>query len=348
MATKARFHPATSHDAVDFAWRQVKRRRRATSAGIDGIIRRSLMTPDRGEQLVANISATLRDGTYHPQALLARCLRDTEREVNVLTVRDTIVHWVVLNALAVPRALTVQEAHAHAREAITGGARYAVTLDVAECYASIEPGQVLHRAAPLLDKRLRQLLRLLLTAPQRQWRQRDRRPKGLAAGTPLASVGAELVLRDIDAQISRVVPPGVAVVRYADDIIILAASIADAVEAESAITQLITEQGLRTTSDKRQAADVADGFDWLGLHLRLAAGGRVLWNGRRRVSMRICDAKNEELDIRIDDMVGAGKSMADVQVQLARLEASYGPSMFRPTGVRMLERAAQATRHAAA
>ncbi|HEU0087524.1 MAG TPA: CRISPR-associated endonuclease Cas1 [Pseudonocardiaceae bacterium] len=112
------------------------------------------------------------------------------------------------------------------------------------------------------DPELLAVLDLLLARPLHGRGRRPSRPGiGLPQGSPLSPILANLVLEHLDERLRRA---GYPVVRYSDDIAILATSRDDALEAGRVAAQALEEIGMTLGQDKTEAMSFEDGFCFLG------------------------------------------------------------------------------------
>jgi CRISP-associated protein Cas1 len=85
--------------------------------------------------------------------------------------------------------------------------------------------------------------------------------QGLAQGSPLSPLWANMVLAGFDAQVARA---GFPLVRYSDDMVALAASRDDAWEAMRVMSTAAGELGMTLAADKSAVMSFEEGFTFLG------------------------------------------------------------------------------------
>ena len=150
---------------------------------------------------------------------------------------------------------------------------WAVPLDVAECFPTLDHDHVNAAcAAHVADAEIRQLVAHLVAAGGtpvgRLWWQRL---CGVVQGGSLSPLLCNLALHPLDvaaAKLGQDTQGGVLVLRYADDLLVLAR---DAALAGRAVHQLRSVLARQRQKFRREPAPVrtADGVAWLGVTLRL-------------------------------------------------------------------------------
>lgn len=162
---------------------------------------------------------------------------------------------------------------------------YAVKRDIADYFASVDHELLLAKLSRLVEPE--DYLYGLLEQRVRFLYQDESGPHqaalGIPFGTAIACLLANVYLTDLDREMESI--PGVQYFRYADDFLVLTPSRAEAIQAQAALTQGVTELQLRfkgslqadlLLSNRTTVDDVFAGaheFRHLGLLFR--AGGRV-------------------------------------------------------------------------
>ena len=90
-------------------------------------------------------------------------------------------------------------------------------------------------------------------------------PKGIMAGTPIASFYANLYLKDLDEHFRG---KGVLYARYSDDIIVFAKTEDEIAIHKKVILDKLAEKGLTVNPDKEVFASPEDGFTFLGVEVK--------------------------------------------------------------------------------
>jgi len=85
------------------------------------------------------------------------------------------------------------------------------------------------------------------------------------------------------------------VVRYADDFVIMCRTKADAEKAQETISQWLSERGLQLSAEKTRIVHLAEGFDFLGFHVRIYPCDQKSKGGWKAI---VKPSKQSELKIR--------------------------------------------------
>lgn len=231
------------------------------------------------EAFCLSLAEQISDPAFKPQPAIAFELpkQDGSRRLEKLPLRELTLHTGLLEWLAEPvdrrlspsamgyrRGRSVQKAVAAVRESIDAGYRYAVQADIEDFFPSVDLDRLeaqLDDLLPPADESLRRLLSKLLRADYLQDGALRRRPSGLAQGSPLSPLLANLYLERFDAALSVL---GAKLIRYADDFVILTRS---KIEAERLLDKArgeLAEIGLVLAADKTAIRDVKEGFRFLG------------------------------------------------------------------------------------
>ncbi|MGH3940148.1 MAG: CRISPR-associated endonuclease Cas1 [Pseudonocardiaceae bacterium] len=143
------------------------------------------------------------------------------------------------------------------------GFTHVLRADIDDCFPSIqiEPlSRILNVLVP--DPDLMAVLDLLLTRPLHgPGRRRNRSGIGLPQGSPLSPILANPMLEHLDDRLRRA---GYPIVRYGDDMAIVATSRDDALEAGRIASAAAEEIGMKLGEDKTAAMSFEDGFCFLG------------------------------------------------------------------------------------
>jgi len=229
------------------------------------------------EQFLAEIAAQLTAGTYQPGPLTPVALPRPDGQTRLLhvpSVRDRIVERAILAVLTPvidPWLGPFSYAYrpglgvADAVQALAGlrdeGLLWVARSDFHDCFGSI-PVPLLRRVLAVLveDTRLLALIGSLLSRSAAA-RGSAAVVRGLAQGSPLSPLWANLVLARFDAQVAGA---GFPLVRYADDLAALAASQDDAWEAMRVMNQAAADLGMPLGAGKSAVMSFAEGFTFVG------------------------------------------------------------------------------------
>lgn len=260
------------------AFARVKANRGA--AGVDHVT--VAMFEARLEANLAALSASLRDGTYRPQAIRRHWIPKGPRErrpLGIPTVRDRVVQT-ALRLVLEPIFETTFAPHSYGfrpqrsakhalRQVVTllqEGYRYVVDADLQAYFDSIPHAPLRARVqSRVSDGRVLALIDAFLHQPifegLAQWTVDEGTPQG-AVISPLL---ANLYLDPLD---HAVAAAGVEMVRYADDFVILCRTTEEATQALALIQRWTEAAGLRLHPTKTHLVDMQapGGFDFLGYH----------------------------------------------------------------------------------
>ncbi|MCL3836876.1 CRISPR-associated endonuclease Cas1 [Aeromicrobium duanguangcaii] len=264
------FRSATTLEALTKAWLEIQR------AGEVGDPRVSIQRfAEKAEDELPQMAEQLSAGTY--QASVFHELRIPKRDgsprvLHIPTVRDRIVERALLEQLT-PLVDPWLSPAAHAyrpgrgvtsavRDVVSAreeGQRWVLRTDVDDFFPSISRGLALRRlSAVVADDQVDDLVSSLL------WRRvgsTGRGVHGVPQGAPLSPILSNLVLTPLD---ERLLDHGFRLVRYADDLTVVADSPADCHEALRLIEQELGVLNMRIGADKTQIMSFEDGFSFLG------------------------------------------------------------------------------------
>ena len=277
---------------LEAAWRRVERN--SGSAGVD---RQSVEAfGARAEAYLAEVASELRAGTYRPAPVrrvwIPKPGRPERRPLGIPTVKDRIVQTalkLVLEPIWEARFAEqsygfrpkrgCKDALRRVQELLEGGATWVVEVDL-ESYFDRIPHEALMTEVErkIADGGVLRLLRAYLS--QRvldgleQWQPESGSPQG-AVISPLL---ANLYLNPLDWQLAE---SGYQMVRYADDLVVLCGSQAEAETVLKDLGTWVTAHGLTLHPEKTRIVDATErgGFDFLGYHFERGKK----WPSRRSV-----------------------------------------------------------------
>ncbi|WP_198047695.1 CRISPR-associated endonuclease Cas1 [Kutzneria sp. 744] len=257
------------------AWEQV----RAKDAEDDQLSAGVRTFGDEADQRLAGLAEQLAGGMYLP-GVLTELVMVTEdggqRVLRVPAVRDRVVERALLSVLS-PRldpllgpasfgfrpGLGVVDAVQALARLRDEGFGWVLRTDLHDCFPSVDLRRVRRLLEVLTsDGDLLGVLDLLLARAARRPGEQTLRPAhGLPQGSSLSPLLANLVLEDFD---DRMRHAGFPLVRYADDIAVLASSEREAWEAARVASAAAKEIGMTLGADKTEIMSFDGGFCFLG------------------------------------------------------------------------------------
>ena len=231
--------------------------------------------------IAQKLSEELAIGAYTPAPSTAFSVRTpghAERIVDRLHTRDLIVQQHLLTLLApildaafenesigYRRGRSRKEAAESVKGAIGEGCRFVLRADISDFFPSIIHShliRLLELYLPSGDSGIRQLIQRCIAMPYVLNGALHERKMGLALGSPLSPMLANLYLDSFDEAIKQA---EVKFVRYADDFLVLTKT---RVEAERVLSQaevLLSGLGLSLSNSKTSIVEIDKGFEFLGM-----------------------------------------------------------------------------------
>lgn len=198
----------------------------------------------------------------------------TERILRIPSIADRIVHTAIaqtigptLDAQFEPSSFgyrpgrSVGEAVQKIEAYRDAGYWYVVEADIEDFFDTVDHGRLLAKLALALPKEP-QIVDLIAEILSHQAVQAGgAAAKGLAQGSPLSPLLANLYLDALDERLER---GGVRLVRFADDFILLCKKQAKARDAIEVAAQTLASEGLTLNREKSRVSDFSKGFGFLG------------------------------------------------------------------------------------
>lgn len=268
------FERISSREGLEGGWRMV-----LAKDASDGILQRK--TKEFAEHLddfLTELSESLRSGTYEPDPLLSFGIpKGTSGEVRTLhipSIRDRVVERAVVNTIthradlamspcsfAYRTGIGTDDAVDHLARLRDTGYRYVLRTDIEDYFPNLSIEDALAALSPIAGcPRTIDLIRLI-ARPRRARGERRTRNRGIAQGSCLSPLLANLALTDVDRAMGDA---GYGYARFADDIVICSPYEPDLLEALELLDSLLTPRGLRLNQEKTAMTSFDEGFCYLG------------------------------------------------------------------------------------
>ena len=333
----------SAEPALRAAWQKV--RANGGAPGVDGVTVRAF-AENLGPRLRA-MSPTLRRSHYQPTPLRAVDIPKADgsgtRRLGIATVQDRVVLQSLTHALtplwepgfspssfAYRPGRTALDAVWLAQQRIQAGHPWVVDLDILGFFDHVDHFLLMQRLARrVADARVLDLIADFLRAGFVQGGVRHHPIQGIAQGSPLSPLLANIVLDELDQEFTA---HGWSFVRYADDCILLATSKAEAGALLSFTREFLADR-LHLSLHPRKTRVVAPGaVSFLGFTYRLARYGRV----HRRINRKALSA----LRATVSQLacLSHGETFTDAVARVARHFRSWA-NYYRFTEDGLLHRA---------
>ncbi len=275
-------------DVLERAWSQVRANRGA--AGIDRI---TLAAVEQYgvDRLLDELAADLRERRYRPlpsrRVFIPKPGRRERRPLSIPTVRDRIVQAALKTAIEPlfeadfepcsfgfrPKRSAHDALQVILDEAFRGR-RWVVETDIASCFEAIPHDRLMQAVEErVVDRQLLKLLRALLRAGVMEEGAVRRSVSGTPQGGVVSPLLCNVYLHRLD-RAWRTRGCG-ALVRYADDLVVMCRTEAEARRALAALRAILAELGLEPKEAKTRILHLregGEGFDFLGFHHRYVRG----------------------------------------------------------------------------
>lgn len=243
------------------------------------------------EANVARLTKALRDGSYEPQAIrrvyIPKPGSSEQRPLGIPTVRDRVVQGAIRHILEpifekdfAPHSYGFRpgrgckDALRRVDELLKQGYVYVVDADLKSYFDTIPHERLLNRLRErIADGRLLRLLASFLKAGLVDGLEEGEPEAGAPQGAVLSPLLSNIYLNPLDHLLAA---QGLAMVRYADDFVVLCRSQAEAEQALALIRQWCEAEGRMLHPTKTRIVDVRqEGFDFLGYHFQSTRRGRL-------------------------------------------------------------------------
>ncbi|MGH7643570.1 MAG: group II intron reverse transcriptase/maturase [Candidatus Dormibacteria bacterium] len=280
-------------DVLQRAFEQVRRNKGA--AGIDGETLAAIEAKGV-EQVLTELRELLESGKYRPQATrrvyIPKPGRPKERRpLSIPRVRDRVLQTAarlvlepIFEASFLPCSYgfrprrSAHQALESIRKEVNNGSRWVVEVDFRDFFGSLDPGLLLGLVAQRIsDRRVLRLIRKWMRAGVMEDGVTISTATGVPQGGSISPLLSNIYGHALDALWAKESSHLGTIVRYADDAVILCRSETDAQHAYRWLQGRAQALKLVLHPDKTRLVDLsrgADGFDFLGFHLRLVKSRR--------------------------------------------------------------------------
>jgi RNA-directed DNA polymerase len=257
--------------------------------GVDHVTVEAFGTDLEGN--VARLSAALRDGSYEPQAIrrvfIPKPGSNDQRPIGIPTIRDRVAQGAVRHVLepiferefaassyGFRPGMGCQDALRRVDELLKQGFVYVVDADLKSYFDTIPHDRLMSRVREhIADGRVLRLIESFLQAGILDGLEEWEPEAGAPQGAVLSPLLSNIYLNPLDHQMAA---DGFAMVRYADDFVILCRSQAEADQALALVRQWCTAERLVLHPNKTRIVNVrTEGFDFLGYHFETTRQGRL-------------------------------------------------------------------------
>jgi len=271
------------------AFKKVKRNKGA--GGVDHVTVEGF--EDDLDRQLSKLSDDLRTGTYEPQlarrAYIEKPGTTEKRPLGIPTVRDRVCEGAIRHVLepiferefadasyGFRPGRSAKDALREVDGGLKGGKAYVVDADIKRYFDTIPHEQLLGRIAErIADGRVRGILQQMLQRGVLENREWIHSEAGTPQGGVISPLLANVYLNPLDHLIQRA---GHKLVRYADDLVILCETQAEAEAAYSLLKAWVETQGISLHPEKTRIVNMNDtgaGFDFLGYHFERRRGGKL-------------------------------------------------------------------------
>ena len=306
-------------DVLHEAWKKVSRRNGAP--GVDG---KSLQwIREYGvSRFLEELQALLRNECYKPSLIRRTYIPKgdgTERPLGIPTVADRIVQAAVKlvieplfeadfleNSYGYRPKRSSHQAIKSIDDHLRRGYRWVVDVDLKSYFDTIPHERLLTMVqGRVTDRKIVRLIRYWLKAGILEDGKVTYPEYGSPQGGVLSPLLANLYLHEIDKEWSAREPRAV-MIRYADDMLILCPTEADARKEYDKLKTSIESLGLTLNEGKTRVTAALDGFDFLGFSFR--RGTYVRTGRKREIVIKVPRAKTEKaMRAKIKDRVKSVK-----------------------------------------
>lgn len=254
------------------------------NAGASGVDNQTVeQFEQEAEKNITELSEQLKRGTYRPQAVkrtwIPKAGTKEKRPLGIPTVRDRVVQGslrLVLEPIfekdfaeqsyGFRPGRSCKTALRRLSELLNTNYTWVVDADIKGYFDTIPQGKLMTKVEEKVsDGRVLELLRLYLKQGVMEGMKHWTPEKGTPQGAVISPLLSNIYLDELDHEMAA---RGHQMIRYADDIVILCKSQAEAEEALAHVRQWMERAGLTLHPEKTRIVDARQrgGFDFLGYH----------------------------------------------------------------------------------
>ena len=235
----------------------------------------------RVDKEVGRLSETLADGSYRPQVIqrvsIPKPGRKEKRPLGIPTVRDRVVQTAVRNVLepiferdfaehsyGFRPQRSCHDALRRVDQLLKAGYQYVVDVDLKSYFDTIPHERLLQRLGEkVTDGRVLRLVEQFLKQGVMDGLKEWTPEKGSPQGAVISPLLSNVYLDPLDHLMAA---RGFAMIRYADDFVVLCRTREEAEEALEVVRQWTSDAELTLHPEKTVIVDAAEGFEFLGYH----------------------------------------------------------------------------------
>ena len=309
------------------AFQKVVGRTGARTPGWDSVTAKGF-----SKQLGTNLqrlSKELLTGRYRPEPYRVILIpkQKGERQLSVPTIRDRVVHEAVRAGLAtyfeplfLPSSFAyrsgrgVKAAHIYLKEMLNlKHHSWVIDADIKSFFDSVDHLVLLELlASTLSDGKLYRLLSRLIRAAVIDNNRRKPLKRGIAQGSPLSPLLANLYLHQLDVYMNQLenVHPATAYLRYADDFLVFCQTRKQATLIQKDLTGYLKTLKLSLSDKKTAVTKLQKGVPFLGLELKPK---------RNHLALYIPSERKEKLIGKLNQYLEANKNDVNLDILNKRL-----------------------------
>jgi group II intron reverse transcriptase/maturase len=311
------------------AYKQV--RRNGGSGGVD-----QMSIKDFGEWFSKNyqeLQSQILQGNYQPQSVRGVQIRKPKggfRQLGIPTVKDRVVQQAisqVLQPIFDPKfsphsygfrpKRSAHGALQRTREIVKTGKKIIVDLDLAKFFDEVNHQRLMWMLSTRIgDKRLLKLIFKILKTNILQGGLEEQRIKGTPQGSPLSPLLSNIVLDELDQELSR---RGLSFVRYADDVQIFVSSHKSAERVHASIIQFIENKMKLKVNREKSSIKPYNKMNFLGYSLTIWGNLRLSETSEQRLKEKLKKITQRNRGVNLEQILKELKTVLQGWLQYFKL-----------------------------